>query len=201
MGAGTLAITGAGATLLGLRRMGSMDEYAAAVAATRATLSKNPAILDFVRYASLAASGHNIQPWSFRTGERRIEIFPAAPPRTWRLQPGRADARANSASMTPTTAPWCSRSGRDCTTNPPCSMRSPSASRHVPTDGRPVSAADLKALTTASTVDGVDLVLITDRPQMDRVRDLVIAGNNAQHADQRQRRDNSCARGCDRPRD
>jgi hypothetical protein len=50
-------------------------------------------------------------------------------------------------------------------------------------DGRPVSAADLKSLVGASTVPGIDLVLITDRPQVDRVRDLVIAGNNAQLSD------------------
>ena len=32
-------------------------------------------------------------------------------------------------------------------------------------------------------VRGVDLVLITERPQIDRVRDLVVAGNSAQMAD------------------
>ena len=50
-------------------------------------------------------------------------------------------------------------------------------------DGRPVSAADLQALVAAAAVPGVDLVLITDRPQIDRVRDLVVAGNSAQIAD------------------
>ncbi len=75
IGAGAVAITGAGATLLGLRRMGSMDEYAAAVAATRATLSKEPAIPELVRYATLAASGHNTQPWRFRIGDNRIEVL------------------------------------------------------------------------------------------------------------------------------
>jgi nitroreductase len=50
-------------------------------------------------------------------------------------------------------------------------------------DGRPVSAADLQTLATAAAVPGVDLVLITDRPQIDRVRDLVVAGNSAQMAD------------------
>ena len=38
-------------------------------------------------------------------------------------------------------------------------------------------------LATAAAVPGVDLVLITDRPQIDRVRDLVVAGNSAQVAD------------------
>jgi len=50
-------------------------------------------------------------------------------------------------------------------------------------DGKPVSVADLKTLAIASVVPGVDLVLITGRPQVDRVRDLVVAGNSAQMAD------------------
>jgi nitroreductase len=50
-------------------------------------------------------------------------------------------------------------------------------------DGRPVSAADLKTLAAAADLPGVDLVLIADRPQIDRVRDLVVAGNSAQLAD------------------
>lgn len=50
-------------------------------------------------------------------------------------------------------------------------------------DGRPVGASDLEALAAAAAVPGVDLVLITDRPQIDRVRDLVVAGNSAQLAD------------------
>ena len=45
------------------------------------------------------------------------------------------------------------------------------------------AAVDLQALSAAAAVPGVDLVLITDRPQIDRVRDLVVAGNSAQMAD------------------
>ena len=50
-------------------------------------------------------------------------------------------------------------------------------------DGRAVSLADLKTLAAAAAVPGVDLILITDRPQMDRIRDLVVAGNGEQMAD------------------
>ncbi len=35
----------------------------------------------------------------------------------------------------------------------------------------------------AAAVPGVDIILITDRPKINRVRDLVIAGNSAQLAD------------------
>jgi len=50
-------------------------------------------------------------------------------------------------------------------------------------DGRPVPAGDLRALEAAAAVPGVDLVLVTGRAPIDRVRDLVIAGNTAQMAD------------------
>ena len=50
-------------------------------------------------------------------------------------------------------------------------------------DGRPVSTADLRTLAAAAAVPGVDLVLITDRPGIGQVQDLVVAGNSAQMAD------------------
>lgn len=50
-------------------------------------------------------------------------------------------------------------------------------------DGTAVDGANLGSLTAAAAIPGVDVVLTTDRAQLDRVRDLVIAGNNAQMAD------------------
>ncbi|TIS72529.1 MAG: Tat pathway signal protein, partial [Mesorhizobium sp.] len=48
----------------------------AAVAAARARLSEHPELEDFVRYATLAANGHNTQPWRFGIAEDRIAILP-----------------------------------------------------------------------------------------------------------------------------
>lgn len=50
-------------------------------------------------------------------------------------------------------------------------------------DGRTIKGEDLKALETAASVPGLDFVLITDRQQIVRVSDLVVAGNTAQMAD------------------
>ena len=50
-------------------------------------------------------------------------------------------------------------------------------------DGRAVNAADLATLQAASDIPGVDTIIVTDRPRIDRIRDLVIAGNSAQLAD------------------
>ena len=95
IGGGALALAGAGATYFGLRQMGSMEEYSASLAATRAALSKRPEMQDFIRYATLAANGHNTQPWRFRIGEDRIEILPDFARRTYR-GPGRPPPVAKS---------------------------------------------------------------------------------------------------------
>ena len=62
-----MALAGAGATYFGLRQMGTMEEYNDSVAA---------AAKDFIRYATLAANRHNIQPWRFQIREGEIKILP-----------------------------------------------------------------------------------------------------------------------------
>jgi hypothetical protein len=56
-------------------------------------------------------------------------------------------------------------------------------STRIEYDGRPVSADDLRALANAAAVPGIDMVLLTERLQIERVRDLVVTGNSAQMAD------------------
>lgn len=56
--------------------MGSIEEYNASIAATRALLSQTPEMRDFIRYATLAANSHNTQPRQFRISEGDIEILP-----------------------------------------------------------------------------------------------------------------------------
>ena len=65
VGGGSITLVGVGAIALG-RQMGTMENYNATVAATRASLPKAVFdMMDVVRYATLAASGHNTQPWRF----------------------------------------------------------------------------------------------------------------------------------------
>ena len=82
IGGSGVAIAGVGSTVAGVRRMGSMKEYNASVAATRAALAQSPAFVDLLRFATLAANGHNTQPWRFRIGQYRIEILPDLARRT-----------------------------------------------------------------------------------------------------------------------
>lgn len=82
LGGGALAIAGAGAAYAAVHDMGSLDEYEASVAVTRAVLRQSPEFGEFVRYATLAPSGHNTQPWKFRAAGNRIDILPDVSRRT-----------------------------------------------------------------------------------------------------------------------
>jgi nitroreductase len=204
IGGGTLALTGIGTTYAGLHGMGSMEEYNASVAPTRAALAKSPELHELIRYATLAASGHNTQPWRFRVGEGQIAILPDFSRRTPAVDPddhhlftslGCASenlAIASGAGGHPWTIAFDPMNDGAVVFSYAAGAGIVSAlfdaipkrqSTRADYDGRMVSAADLKSLAAAAAVPGVDLVLLTDRPQMDRIRDLVLAGNSAQLAD------------------
>lgn len=198
-----LAITGVSAAYLGLRQMGSIEEYNASIAATRALLSQTPEMRGFIRYATLAANSHNTQPWRFRINERGVEILPDLAVRIPVVDPDdhhifaslgcaaenlslAAEARGRKGELTFNAANEGSvaftfgvGSAVDSALFNAIPLRQ---STRADYDGKAVSATDLQTL-AAAKVPGVDLVLITDRAQIDRVRDLVIAANNVQMAD------------------
>jgi nitroreductase len=187
-----------------MRQMGSMEEYTASVAAARAALSEHPEMRDFIRYATLAASGHNTQPWRFRIAGERIEILPDFSRRTPVVDPddhhlfvslgcaaenlalaAEARGRQGQISFEPENGGSVvfTFGGGPGTGSALFDAIPKRQSTRAEYDGKPVSAADLRTLAAASAVPGVDLVLITGRPQIERVRDLVVAGNSAQIAD------------------
>ena len=204
-GGGALALAGVGATYFGLQQMGSIEEYNAAIAATRLSLSQTPEMRDFIRYATLAANSHNTQPWRFRISEGGIEILPDFAVRIPVVDPDdhhifaslgcaaenlslAAEARGRKGKLTFNAANEGSVAftfGVGPTVDSDLFNAIPlRQSTRADYDGKNVSATDLQALAaTAAMVPGVDLVLITDRAQIDRVRDLVIAANSAQMAD------------------
>ncbi|MGB9143018.1 MAG: nitroreductase family protein [Aestuariivirga sp.] len=204
LGGGAAGLAGIGATFLGLRQMGTMEEYDASVAATRAALSNTPDAIDFIRHATLAASGHNTQPWRFKIGDGRIDILPDLSRRTPVVDPddhhlfvslgcaaenlalaARARGRPGELRFEPAndgSVVFAFNTGPEDDSALSKAIPHRQSSR-ADYDGRAVSAADLRTLAEAGAAAGVDLVLITDRPQIDRVRDLVLAGNSAQMAD------------------
>ncbi|MEQ1784309.1 MAG: Tat pathway signal protein, partial [Hyphomonadaceae bacterium] len=204
IGAGALGLAGVGTTYGLLSQMGSMKDYEGSVAATRSALAALPEIRDLVRYATLAPNGHNTQPWRFQVGESQINIGPDLARRTPVVDPddhhifvslGAAAenlAIASAARGRPGEASF-SAAGDGSVAFVFGEERAPEPalfdaitrrqSTRADYDGRTIAAADLKILATVADTPGIDLVLITGRPQMDRVRDLVLAGNRSQLAD------------------
>lgn len=204
IGGGGLVIAGVAVSYLGIRQAGSLDQYNDAVAVTRAALSEQPEIADFIRYATLAASGHNTQPWRFRASARKIEILPDLTRRTPVVDPDDHHLFVSLGCAAENLSIAASERGRpshvsfnpaanasiDVMLDQGAPLRSTlfdaipqRQSTRGDYDGRQVSASDMKTLAAASSIPGVDLVLITERPMIDRVRDLVVAGNTTQISD------------------
>lgn len=200
-GSAALAAAGLGAGYLSLRGMGGMEEYDASVAVARAVLKQVPATKDLIRYATLAANSHNTQPWLFKISDGGIEILPDMARRIAIVDPDNHHLYASLGCAAENLAIACGARGRSGQlrfnpandgsvmfafgSGPPAE---PVLFDAIPKrqstrgeyDGRGVSGPDLRALSAAAAVPGIDFILISDRQQMDLIRDLVIAGNSAQ---------------------
>ena len=202
-GAGVVAL-GAGAALLGKRQMGSTSAYEEEAKAARRALAAHPDARELVRYATLAPSGHNTQPWRFAIEPGTITIRPDFARRTPVVDPDdhhlfvslgcaaenlvlAAAARGIRGEASFDTAGDGAiqfRHQAGPTQPSPLFDAIPQRqSTRADYDGRAVSPADLKTLAAAAIVPGVDMVLVTDRPTIDRIRDLVLAGNGRQMDD------------------
>lgn len=196
---------GAGSAWLGFRQMGYTEDYDIAVAAMRSPLSQTPEARNLIRYATLAANSHNSQPWQFNIVRDGIEIRPDLGRRLAAVDPDNhhlfaslgcaaenlsiaAGARGlvGAVSFDPEqdgVVRIAFGKGQSASTELFDAITKRQSTRGD-YDGRPISVTDLQLLrSTAGAVQGVDLVLITERPRIERVRDLIVAGNTAQMAD------------------
>lgn len=190
----------AAASFIGI---GSSADYAASMARLRAPLTGNDDVTELIRFATLAANSHNTQPWLFRTAPGTIEIRPDFSRRTPAVDPddhhlfaslgcaaenlslaaaavglpGEADFDPATGALAFRYAPGLDKASPLCDAIP---LRQ---STRADFDGQPVAPAELDTLAAAATTPGVQLSLITDRAAIDRVRDLVMAGSDAQMAD------------------
>jgi hypothetical protein len=163
---------------------------------------------ELVRYAILAPSSHNTQCWRFRVEESQITLTPDLSRRCPAVDPddhhlfvslgcatenliqaalanglhGVASVSAASTAtaahsiavaLTPTKAAlsplFQAISERQCT--------------RAEFDGKPVSTSELKTLEVAGTGAGVRVLLFTERPALESILELVVAGNSAQMND------------------
>jgi nitroreductase len=204
IGAGALTAGAVGAAAFSFSRTGSMADYAAAASATRATLSERPELKDLVRYATLAANGHNTQPWRFHFADGRIAILPDFARRTPMVDPDDHHLFVSLGCAAENLALAAAARGRggELRFDPAGNgfvafeLGAGPAERStlfeaIPTrqstradyDGRPVAVDDLEVLAAAARIPRVDLILTTDRQQIERVLEFVIAGNSAQMDD------------------
>jgi nitroreductase len=204
IGASATIAIGAGAVGLVMADVGSAADYMTGIAERRAPLADPASLTELVRYAVLAPNGHNTQPWRFRIGGGQIAVRPDPARRTPVVDPddhhvfvslGAAAenlALASAARGYPGDVHFDPANGGavlfDFAHGP--YERSPlfdaiphRQSTRAEYDGRAVSPGDLATLTQAAAVPGVDLVLLTDRPRIDRLRDMILTGNRAQMAD------------------
>jgi len=195
---GVLAVgaLGAGTWRAATGRMRDYDDYSARL---RAPLS--PDIADVIRYATLAANSHNTQPWRFGLTHNAIEILPDPSRRTPAVDPddhhlfvslGCAAtnlALAAAASGRPGEVAVDGERVRYSFTNgtlrddPLVAAIVRRQSTRADYDGRAVPSADLATLQAAGAMPGVDLLIITEPAAVAKIRDLVVAGNDAQMRD------------------
>lgn len=201
LGGGTMLLAGAGG-IGWTQSVGSMADYEDYCRRLRAR-AVNPSIRDVIRYATLAANSHNTQPWRFRVDDNAIEILPDLSRRTPIVDPddhhlfvslGCAAENLLIAAMA------AGRIGELTIDSDGSGLRysyTEGLARPAPLfeaivqrqstraeyDGRVVPAADIETLRQAAVMPGVRLIILTDRVRIDRVRDLVLAGNATQMAD------------------
>jgi len=192
------------AAYLATRSMGSMAAYGASIAAARPALPTHPAPRDLIGHAILAASGHNTQPWLFQASAQQIAILPDRARRTPVVDPDdhhlfvslgcaveNLSIAAAARAMPGRISFDAMQGGRvvfQFENAPPGPAGLSEAIRlrqstRAEYDGRPLPTEEMHALAEAGGVEGVDLVLLTARPEIERVRDLVVTGNTAQMAD------------------
>ncbi|MCF3935059.1 Tat pathway signal protein [Acuticoccus sp. M5D2P5] len=201
IGAGAGAALAASGALWWRSATGSMATYDALTSRLRTPLPAEPTTAGLLRYATLAANGHNTQPWRFRVQPDEITIEPDYSRRTPVVDPDDhhlfVSLGCAAQNLALATAAAGLSSDVEVGANgsvrhrlaPGAPMRDPmfaAIPRRQTTrslyDGKPVPPAMIDALRRAAEGPGVRVVILTDAA-IDAVRDLVVEANTAQIAD------------------
>lgn len=158
---------------------------------------------ELVRYATLAPSSHDAQCWKFGIEPQAITVLPdltrrcpAVDPDDHHLfaslgcaaenlvQAARAHGFAALPSLDDTATRCAWRLSRQWHKPRRCSSRSHfRQSTRAEYDGRPLSGDDLRALERPAAGDGVQLILLIDKPALENALEFVVQGNGAQMND------------------
>ncbi|HSI60997.1 MAG TPA: Tat pathway signal protein [Ideonella sp.] len=202
------AISGATAPLLAAcsSATSGTDEAARRLRAPFAakTGDRDSLLRELVRYATLAPSSHNTQCWQFRLGERAIAIAPDLSRRCPVVDPDDHHLFVSLGCATENLAQAALANGLQVEARfDPAGPGSVVASL-VPTravasplfgaiterqctrgdyDGQPLSAQELGLLERAGSAAGVRVLMLTERPALEKVLGFVTAGNTSQMSD------------------
>jgi hypothetical protein len=189
----------------------AMSSYTQAVASTwrlgafadGATGDAGAVQRELVRYATLAPSSHNTQCWQFRLGAQAIDILPDLSRRCPAVDPDdhhlfvslgcaaenmvhAALAHGLHADLVFDAASQAAQVRLAATTvqsSPLFQAITQRQCTRAEYDGQPLRSQELAQLQQAGSSDGVRLLLLTDRPSIERTLDFVVQGNSAQMND------------------
>jgi hypothetical protein len=200
--AGGVSLAAAGTVGYGL--WPRADGYLAAAERQRRLLAGDPTLEELVRMATLAASGHNTQPWKFGLGERKVSILPDFSRRTAVVDPDdhhlfvslgcAAENLVIAGAALGQRSEVVIGSGAKPQIDISLSTAEPGGQglyQAIPLrqstrslyDGRQVSVEDMALLEAAAREDGVSVLFFTEVADRDAILDFVVAGNNAQMSD------------------
>lgn len=206
--AGVAAVAAIGGVGLAMWTRDGVGQWGDAVQALRRPMmpgaTGEAARRELVRFATLAANSHNTQPWRFSLNETSIAISPDLSRQTAVVDPDNhhlyvslGAATENIIQAAPTLGLVADAryepdgDGRIVITLGPgptitSQLAAAIASRQCTRslyDGRALPAADLAAMAAAGGGDGVEFVLIADRPAIDALGALIIDGDTMQMTD------------------
>ncbi|WP_313887395.1 nitroreductase family protein [Nodosilinea sp. LEGE 07088] len=157
---------------------------------------------ELVRYATLAASSHNTQCWKFRLEGDRISILPDLERRTPVVDPDDHHLYASLGCATENLLQAALAHGLQglvevqtdgsiqIDLEPTQAIATPlfnaipqRQSTRADYDGQTLSTGELAQLEQAAAGNGVNLLLLTEKPAMEQVLAYVIEGSNAQTSD------------------
>ncbi|QIG81392.1 Acg family FMN-binding oxidoreductase [Stakelama tenebrarum] len=201
LGGAAAGVSVAGVAGISIAGMGSRSEYDDWARDLRRPLAPDAGPREAVRYAGLAANGHNTQPWRFVLEQDRLRILPDFDRRTPVVDPDdhhlfvSLGAAAENASLALRVmglggAPIADDAGAALEIDAGLAEESAllaavpqRQSSRTLYDGSAIPAEQLRRLQQAAAVPGVRMVLLTDAARRATLRDMIVAGNDMQMAD------------------
>jgi hypothetical protein len=179
----------------------AMSAYDRAESQLRSRVSANPDLVDFIRLATLAPSGHNSQPWHFTPHDSGIYLRPDLSRRTRVVDPddhhlfvslgcaaenlliaaaanGRPGAIAFNQEPEDRLDINLAYGAEKSDGLYPAILKSQSTRANY--DGKPVSTGNLRLLEATASIPGVSVMLMAESSKRESVLEYLIQGNGIQ---------------------